>query len=114
MPDPIYYPKIPPFQAGRRCCCPRCGKGRLYNGLLTVSDTCSVCGLDLSPHDTGDGASVFVIFLLGGLVVPLALKVRGRFWTADMGASDFVAAGDYRSGYCVFTAGEGNIDCLSF
>ena len=79
MPDPIYYPKIPPFQAGRRCCCPRCGKGSLYNGLLTVSDTCSVCGLDLSPHDTGDGASVFVIFLLGGLVVPLALKFEAAF-----------------------------------
>jgi uncharacterized protein (DUF983 family) len=79
MPDPIHYPKIPPFHAGRRCCCPRCGKGSLYNGLLTVSEKCSVCELDLSPHDTGDGASVFVIFLLGGLVVPLALKFEAAF-----------------------------------
>tara|TARA_Y100001936_G_scaffold67960_1_gene66963 strand:+ start:21361 stop:21609 length:249 start_codon:yes stop_codon:yes gene_type:complete len=31
-----------------------------------------MCELDLSPHDTGDGASVFVIFILGTLVVPMA------------------------------------------
>ncbi len=114
MPDPIDYPKIPPFQAGRRCCCPRCGKGRLYNGLLTVSDTCSVCGLDLSPHDTGDGASVFRDLSTRWTGRPPGVKVRGRLWTADMGASDFMAARDYRSGYCLFTTGEGNIDCLSF
>ena len=38
-----------------------------------------MCDLDLSPHDTGDGASVFVIFLLGGIVVPLALKFEMIF-----------------------------------
>ncbi|NKB22248.1 MAG: DUF983 domain-containing protein [Alphaproteobacteria bacterium] len=79
MPDPVSYPRVPPGQAGRRCRCPRCGKGSLYDGLLTVAKKCTVCDLDLSPHDTGDGASVFVIFLLGGLVVPMALKFEAVF-----------------------------------
>ena len=34
---------------------------------------CSVCDLDLSAHDSGDGPAVFVILILGILVVPLAL-----------------------------------------
>lgn len=79
MPDPTQYPQIPPLQAGRSRSCPRCGKGPLYNGLLTVAEKCSVCDLDFSPHDTGDGASVIVIFLLGGVIVPLALKFEAAF-----------------------------------
>lgn len=66
------WPEIPPFQAGLRCRCPRCGQGRLFDGLLTVRGTCAVCGLDLSPHDTGDGPAVFAILILGAVVVPLA------------------------------------------
>ncbi|MBT5457999.1 MAG: DUF983 domain-containing protein [Rhodospirillaceae bacterium] len=67
------WPATPPVQAGLGCRCPRCGKGPLYRGLLTVADFCSVCGLDFRPHDSGDGPAVFVIFFLGFLVVPLAL-----------------------------------------
>lgn len=70
------WPTVPPLQAGLRCRCPRCGQGRLFKGLLTVADRCTVCGLDLSPHDSGDGPAVFVIFFLGLLVVPLALTME--------------------------------------
>jgi uncharacterized protein (DUF983 family) len=55
------------------CRCPRCGRGRLLKGLLEVRERCEVCDLDLSPHDTGDGAAVFVILFLGALVVGLAM-----------------------------------------
>jgi uncharacterized protein (DUF983 family) len=58
------------------CRCPRCGRGRLFKGLLTVNEICPVCGLDLTPHDAGDGPAVFVIFILGALVVPLALALE--------------------------------------
>ena len=58
-----------------RCVCPRCGKGRLYKGFLTVADQCEVCALDLCKQDTGDGPAVFLIFILGFLVVPVALVV---------------------------------------
>lgn len=51
----------------------------MFRGLLTVADKCSVCGLDFGPHDTGDGPAVFVIFILGGLIVPLALGFESWF-----------------------------------
>lgn len=61
--------------AGMRCVCPRCGKGKLFKGFLSVNDCCSECRLELAKHDTGDGPAVFLIFILGFLVVPVALIV---------------------------------------
>jgi uncharacterized protein (DUF983 family) len=59
--------------------CPRCGQGKLFKGLLTVVDRCAVCGLDLRAHDTGDGPAVFIIFILGFIVVPLAVWTEFHF-----------------------------------
>ena len=73
MPPPTSWPPLTPAQTGLRCRCPRCGKGPLFEGLLNVADSCAECCLDFSPHDSGDGPAVFVIFILGFLVVPLAL-----------------------------------------
>ncbi len=70
-----FYPNVSPLTAGMRCACPRCGRGKLFKGFLTVKDTCDVCGLELSRHDSGDGPAVFLIFILGFLVVPVALWV---------------------------------------
>ena len=67
------------MSTGLACKCPRCGKGRLFNGLLDVRDTCSNCDLDLTPHDTGDGGIVFVILILGALAVILALWMETAF-----------------------------------
>jgi uncharacterized protein (DUF983 family) len=58
------------------CRCPRCGKGPLFSGLLSVRPACPVCGLDLSAEDAGDGPAVFVIFFLGLIVVGLAAVVE--------------------------------------
>jgi uncharacterized protein (DUF983 family) len=60
------------------CRCPRCGEGPLFSGLLTVRQSCPVCGLDLSAQDAGDGPAVFVILLLGFVVVGLAAIVEIR------------------------------------
>ncbi|HYC04105.1 MAG TPA: DUF983 domain-containing protein [Azospirillaceae bacterium] len=65
--------EISPIQAGLRCRCPRCGRGGLYRGYLDVVDRCAVCGLELARNDSGDGPAVFLIFILGFSVVPLAL-----------------------------------------
>jgi len=70
------YPPVAPLSAGLGCRCPRCGRGKLFKGLLTVADKCSVCGLDFGPHDSGDGPAVFVIFLLGALIVPAAIGLE--------------------------------------
>ena len=67
---------VSPVAAGLGCRCPRCGRGRLYDGFLTVADTCADCGLDLGKADSGDGPAVFIIFILGFLVVPLALLLE--------------------------------------
>ncbi len=68
-----------PVMSAMRGRCPACGRGALYSGVLTVSDTCTSCGLDLREHDTGDGPAVFVIFTLGALLVPLAIFVETVF-----------------------------------
>lgn len=70
-----FYPNVSPFGAGMRCACPRCGRGKLFKGYLTVAERCDVCGLDLARHDSGDGPAVFLIFILGFVVVPIALWV---------------------------------------
>ncbi len=62
-----------PIATGLACRCPRCGRGRLFAGFLTVAARCGDCGLDLSKQDSGDGPAVFIIFILGALIVPLAL-----------------------------------------
>jgi uncharacterized protein (DUF983 family) len=71
-----------PVSLGRAafaCCCPRCGEGPLFSGLLTVRPSCPSCGLDLSAQDAGDGPAVFVIFFLGLIVVGLAAIVELKF-----------------------------------
>jgi uncharacterized protein (DUF983 family) len=53
--------------------CPRCGKGRLFQGYLKVAPRCEACDLDFSGFDSGDGPAVFVIMIVGFLVAGGAL-----------------------------------------
>ena len=73
------YPTVSLVQAALGCRCPRCGKGRLFAGLLSVRAKCEACDLDLSAQDAGDGPAVFVILFLGLIVVGLAALVEIRF-----------------------------------
>jgi uncharacterized protein (DUF983 family) len=70
-----------PLAAGLGCRCPRCGKGRLFTGALSLSlaETCEACGLDYKSIDTGDGPAVFAIFILGFLVLGGALIAEFKF-----------------------------------
>jgi uncharacterized protein (DUF983 family) len=61
------------------CRCPACGKSPLFRGFLTVRGRCERCHVDLSGQDSGDGPVPFIIFLVGALVVGLALYVEVRF-----------------------------------
>ncbi len=64
------------------CKCPRCRQGDLFQtGLLnlTLNNQCAVCGLDLQKNDSADGPAVFLIFVLGFLLVPLALGFEFLF-----------------------------------
>jgi uncharacterized protein (DUF983 family) len=64
---------------GLACKCPRCGKGRLYAGFLTLAARCDTCGLDYAFIDAGDGPAVFVIMIAGAIVVASALIVEVKY-----------------------------------
>lgn len=68
-----HYPLQSSLTVALACKCPRCGQGKLYKGLLQIAGRCPVCDLDYSAVDTGDGPAVFVIFIVGPIVVGLAL-----------------------------------------
>lgn len=72
-------PVVSTLAAALLCRCPRCGRGKLYDGIVSVAPRCAVCGLDLRAHDAGDGPIVFVVFLLGAIVVALAVLVEFTF-----------------------------------
>src|ERR1700681_2679050 len=65
-----------PYAAGLSCRCPRCGKGKLFQGFIEVRPSCTACGLDYSFADAGDGPAVFVILIAGFVVVGAALIVE--------------------------------------
>jgi uncharacterized protein (DUF983 family) len=70
---------VSPLRVALGCRCPRCGRGRLFAGLLNVRQACEICGLDLSAQDAGDGPAVFAILFLGIIVVGLAALVEINF-----------------------------------
>ncbi len=61
------------------CRCPRCGRGRLFDGVIELNAACPVCGLDFSDSDVGDGFVVPILIVLGAIVVGLAFWVDNRF-----------------------------------
>lgn len=88
MTDQQSWPALSPYMKGLAGRCPRCGRGRLFSGFLTVKPACEVCGLDLAFADSGDGPAVFIILLAGMVVVALALFVefayQPPFWVHAM------------------------------
>ena len=50
---------------GLMCRCPRCGKGRLFNGFLKLAPRCEACGLDYSFADPADGPAFFIMIIMG-------------------------------------------------
>jgi uncharacterized protein (DUF983 family) len=67
---------VSPFFASLLARCPRCGKGALFKNVLELRDKCGSCGLSYRFIDTGDGPAVFATFILGFLVLGLALYVE--------------------------------------
>ena len=66
---------------GIACKCPRCGKGKLYSGFLTLRPRCEACGLDYAFIDAGDGPAVFIImivlaFIMGDIAGRNAIRLH--------------------------------------
>ncbi|MDB5593009.1 DUF983 domain-containing protein [Enterovirga sp.] len=73
----VYDRSTPPATStGLRGRCPRCGRGHLFQGFLTVRPRCEACGLDFAFADSGDGPAFFVMSLVGIVVVALAMMVE--------------------------------------
>jgi uncharacterized protein (DUF983 family) len=71
-----FYPEQSAVSAGLKGACPRCGRGRLFSGYLSVAERCPNCGLAFDFSDAGDGAPWFVMLIAGFLAVGAALFVE--------------------------------------
>lgn len=63
--------------------CPQCGTGAMFRAYLKVSAHCPSCGEALHHERADDAPPYMTIFLVGHIVVPLALMVE-RVWKPDM------------------------------
>jgi uncharacterized protein (DUF983 family) len=68
--------EVPPYEAALKGLCPRCGNRTLFAGLATFAQKCRACGLDFASFNVGDGPAAFLIFIVGGLVVGLAIALE--------------------------------------
>lgn len=59
--------QLRPILAGLACRCPGCGNGPLYDGFLTLRPRCSSCDAALDRATPADGATTFVILIIGAL-----------------------------------------------
>lgn len=88
MPESGPSPLSQTIMRGLACKCPRCGKGKVFAGFLSLQPSCGECGLDYGFIDAGDGPAVFIILFAGFIVVFSALIVevmyRPPFWLHAM------------------------------
>ncbi len=71
-----YYPALSPLTTGLAAKCPRCGRGKLFDGYLTVAKSCRNCGLSFAFADSGDGAAWFVMLFVSVVGVGSILGVE--------------------------------------
>ena len=64
---------------GARGRCPACGDKSLFAKYLKVRETCPSCGLHLAGHQADDAPPYFTIFIVGHIIVPVALLVERAY-----------------------------------
>jgi uncharacterized protein (DUF983 family) len=79
-----YYPDLSPIKTGIAGKCPRCGRGRLFQGYLAVAPKCNACGLSFDFADAGDGAAWFVMlftcFVGVGAILGIEVAYSPPYW----------------------------------
>ena len=79
-----YYPQLSSFTTGVAGKCPRCGRGNLFSGYLTIAEACASCGLSYAFADSGDGAAWFVMLFVCvvgvGSIVGVEIAYSPPFW----------------------------------
>lgn len=83
-PTPAEWPRLSTLSTGLRCRCPRCGKGPLLEGFLTIRASCPVCGLDYGFAEPADGPAFFAMSAIGviGMIAFMAFEftVQPPIW----------------------------------
>ncbi|MDB6182280.1 DUF983 domain-containing protein [Paracoccus fistulariae] len=51
--------------------CPKCGKGRMFDGYLQVVSKCDSCGEPLGEYPAADGPAFFTITIVMLLLIPI-------------------------------------------
>jgi uncharacterized protein (DUF983 family) len=59
------YPRLSTLKTGLACRCPRCGKGPLFKGYLSLREACPHCQLSYAFADPADGPAFFVMSAVG-------------------------------------------------
>jgi uncharacterized protein (DUF983 family) len=77
--DSAHFPPVDPVRVGLKGRCPRCGEGRLFDGILALKPRCAACGLDFSFADAGDGPAVFVILIVGFIIIGSVLWLQVNY-----------------------------------
>jgi uncharacterized protein (DUF983 family) len=67
------------LKVAARSRCPRCGKGKLFDGFLTLAPRCDACGLDYGFADPADGPAFFVMMGMAIPVTALAVWIELAF-----------------------------------
>ncbi|GLI98108.1 DUF983 domain-containing protein [Sphingobium sp. BS19] len=77
---PEHWAPLSPVYTGIRGLCPRCGKGHIFDGFLTVRDECEVCGLNYAFADPADGPAVFVQLFacIPGVIFIIMLQIMAQ------------------------------------
>ena len=82
--DNNYYPDLSPLTTGLAGKCPRCGRGKLFDGYLNVATSCKSCGLSYAFADSGDGAALFVMLFVCvvgvGSILGVEIAYAPPFW----------------------------------
>ena len=64
--------------------CPQCRSKTLFAGIARFASRCSVCGLNISAFNVGDGPAAFLTLIIGALITALAiwleLAAHPPFW----------------------------------
>jgi uncharacterized protein (DUF983 family) len=74
-----YYPDLSAVKTGMAGRCPRCGRGKLFDGYLALAKSCASCGLDYGFADGGDGAAWFVMLITGFVGVGSILAIEAAY-----------------------------------
>jgi uncharacterized protein (DUF983 family) len=68
-----------PALTGIKGLCPRCQRGHLFTGYLTLATSCEVCGLDYSFADPADGPAFFAMSIAAVPALLFALWFQFTF-----------------------------------